>query len=168
MQRRTLLTVGITAGTLLALVGGTLALLKPGRRDGQLSDAARAMFTAVARAVLGPLLPQAAAAQAQALQAHLDRLQGTIAGMPPAMQSELDELVTIVASAPGRLALVGLRADWPSATDAEVSAALQGLRESSLALRQQAFHALRNITNASYFADRSTWSAIGYPGPRAL
>ena len=160
--------VGITAGTLLALVGGTLALLKPGRRDGQLSDAARAMFTAVARAVLGPLLPQGAAAQAQALQAHLDRLQGTIAGMPPAMQSELDELVTIVASAPGRLALVGLRADWLSATDAEVSAALQGLRESSLALRQQAFHALRNITNASYFADRSTWSAIGYPGPRAL
>lgn len=168
MQRRTLLKVGITAGTLLALVGGTLALLKPGRRDGQLSDAARAMFTAVARAVLGPLLPQAAAAQAQALQALLDRLQGTIAGMPPAMQSELDELVTIVASAPGRLALVGLRADWLSATDAEVSAALQGLRESSLALRQQAFHALRNITNASYFADRSTWSAIGYPGPRAL
>lgn len=168
MQRRTLLKVGITAGTLLALVGGTLALLKPGRRDGQLSDAARAMFTAVARAVLGPLLPQGAAAQAQALQAHLDRLQGTIAGMPPAMQSELDELVTIVASAPGRLALVGLRADWLSATDAEVSAALQGLRESSLALRQQAFHALRNITNASYFADRSTWSAIGYPGPRAL
>ena len=168
MQRRTLLKVGITAGTLLALVGGTLALLKPGRRDGQLSDAARAMFTAVARAVLGPLLPQAAAAQAQALQAHLDRLQGTIAGMPPAMQSELDELVTIVASAPGRLALVGLRADWLSATDAEVSAALQGLRESSLALRQQVFHALRNITNASYFADRSTWSAIGYPGPRAL
>ena len=160
--------VGITAGTLLALVGGTLALLKPGRRDGQLSEAARAMFIAVARAVLGPLLPQGAAAQAQALQAHLDRLQGTIAGMPPAMQSELDELVTIVASTPGRLALVGLRADWLNATDAEVSAALQGLRESSLALRQQVFHALRNITNASYFADRSTWSAIGYPGPRAL
>ena len=40
------------------------------------------------------------------------------------------------------------------------------MRESSLALRQQAFHALRDITNASYFADRSTWAAIGYPGPR--
>ena len=94
-------------GTLLALVGGTLALLRPGRRDGKLTDAGRTMFTAVARAVLGALLPQA-------------------------------------------------------------TAALQGMRESSLALRQQAFHALRDISNGSYFADSSTWRAIGYPGPRVL
>ena len=27
---------------------------------------------------------------------------------------------------------------------------------------------LRDITNGAYFADRSTWAAIGYPGPREL
>lgn len=168
MQRRTLLTVGIVTGALLAVAGGTVALLSPGRRDGKLTEAGRTMFAAVARAVLGPLLPQGATVQAQMLQAHLDRVQATIGGMPPAMQAELDELVTIVSSAPGRLALVGLGANWAIATDAQVTAALQGMRASTLALRQQAFHALRDITNASYFADPATWAAIGYPGPRAL
>ena len=168
MQRRTLLTVGLVAGTLLALVGGALALMQPARRDGKLGRAARLAMTAVARAVLGPLLPQAAEAQATALQAHVGRVEAAIAGLPPSLQNEVDELLTIVASAPGRLALVGLADDWHSASDAQVTLALQGMRESSLALRQQAFHALRDISNGAYFADESTWRAIGYPGPRVL
>jgi hypothetical protein len=168
MQRRTLLSVGIAAGMLLALAGGTLALLKPGSRDGVLTASGRSMFTAVAQAVLASTLPEDPAARAKALDGHLARVQATIAGMSPAMQAELDELITIVGSAPGRLALVGLRGDWSSASVAEVTAALQGMRESTLAVRQQAFHALRDLTNASYFADASTWQAVGYPGPRVL
>lgn len=166
MQRRTLLTVGLAGGTMLALVGGTLALLRPGRRDGVLTTSGRSMFTAVAQAVLASTLPADPHERARALEAHLVRVQGTIAGMPPNIQAELDELVTIVGSAPGRLALVGLRSDWSSASMAEVTAALQSMRGSSLALRQQAFHALRDITNGSYFADPSTWQAVGYPGQR--
>ena len=168
MQRRTLLAVGLVAGTLLALVGGTLALMQPARREGKLSNAARLAMTAVAKAVIGPLLPQSAAAQATALLAHVGRVEATIAGLPPSLQAEVDELLTIVASAPGRLALVGLTDGWHSASEAQVTAALQGMRQSSLALRQQAFHALRDISNGSYFADSSTWQAIGYPGPRVL
>lgn len=168
MQRRTLLTVGLATGALLAVAGGSLALITPARRDGKLTESARAMFTAVARAVLDTLLPSEPATQALALQGHLSRLQETIAGMPPAVQAELDELVTIAASAPGRLLLVGLRSDWDSAPVAEVALALGDMRDSSLALRQQAFHALRDLTNGAYFADRSTWPAIGYPGPREV
>ena len=119
-------------------------------------------------AVLDSLLPSEPAAQVQALEGHLSRLQDTIAGMPPAMQAELDELLTIAASAPGRLALVGLISSWGSAPVPEVALALQGMRDSSLALRQQAFHALRDLTNGAFFADRSTWPAIGYPGPREV
>jgi hypothetical protein len=37
-----------------------------------------------------------------------------------------------------------------------------------MALRQQVFHALRDLTNAAYFADASTWAAIGYPGQQAV
>jgi len=160
--------VGLVAGTLLALVGGTLALTQPARRAGRLSDTARTTLTAVAKAVIGPLLPQAAEAKALALQAHVGRVEATIAGLPPALQMEVDELLTIVSSVPGRFALVGLTDSWQTASDAQVTAALQGMRESSLALRQQAFHALRDISNGAYFADRSTWQAIGYPGPRVL
>lgn len=168
MQRRTLLTVGIATGTLLALAGGTLALLKPGRREGVLTASGRSMFAAVAQAVLASTLPDDPGARAKALEGHLVRVQATIAGMPPSMQAELDELVTIVGSAPGRLALAGLRSDWAGASVADVTAALQGMRESSLAVRQQAFHALRDLTNGAYFADPSTWQAVGYPGPRVL
>ena len=35
----------------------------------------------------------------------------------------------------------------------------------ALALRQQAYHALRELTNAAYYADASAWRTLGYPGP---
>ncbi len=168
MQRRTLLTLGVVGAAALAFAGGTLALVQPARRNAAFTEPAQDLLRAVARAVLGDLLPVEPTAQATALTAHLARLQATIAGMPTAMQAEVDELLTIVSSAPGRRALVGLAQAWATAPTADVSAALQGMRLSSLALRQQAFHALRDLTNAAYFADRSTWSAIGYPGPLDL
>jgi hypothetical protein len=167
MKRRTLL-LGAGTGTLVALAGGTLALLSPGLEQGRLSMRGREMFSAVARGVLADLLPAEPAAKSRAVQAHLQRLDDTIAGLPPALQAEIDELVTLLASMPGRLLLARLRTDWPQAGDAELQAMLQGLRVSSLALRQQIYHALRNLTNAAYFADASTWQAIGYPGPNPV
>jgi hypothetical protein len=168
MQRRTLLKVGIGAGVLLSLAGGTLALLQPARRDGRLTPAAQTMIAALARAVLAGLLPSGATEQATALQGLVQRIEQTIAGMPPAMQAEVDELLTIAASAPGRIGLLGLTPGWAEASNEQVTQALQALRTSSLGLRQQAFHALRDIINAAWFADSATWASIGYPGPRAL
>lgn len=160
--------MGVAAGTLLALGGGTLALLRPGLKNGRLSSTGREVFAAVAQAVLDTLLPADPAARARAIQAHLDRLDDTIAALPPAVQAEIGELATLLASAPGRLALTGLATDWPQAPTAEIQAMLQRLRLSSLAVRQQLYHALRNLTNGAYFADASTWPAIGYPGPRPV
>lgn len=168
MRRRTLLTLGAVSAAALAVAGGSLALVHPARRNAAFSEAAQDMLRAVARAVLGSLLPADQAAQTAALAGFLTRLQATIAGMPSAMQAEVDELLTIVSSAPGRRVLVGLAPTWSEAPTPAVAAAMQNMRLSSLALRQQAFHALRDLTNAAYFADPSTWSAIGYPGPRDL
>jgi len=168
MQRRTLLKVGIATATLLALAGGTLALLRPARTGGRLTPGAQAMFAALARAVLGALLPPEPARQAHALQGLVQRLEATITGMPPAMQAEVDELLTIAASAPGRYALLGVSSAWDAAGVDELTQALQALRVSNLALRQQAFHALRDIINAAWFAEPATWAAIGYSGPRAM
>lgn len=166
MQRRTLLTVGAIGATALAVAGGGLALIQPARREGAFAEPAQQMLRAVARAVLSSLLPAGAAEEGSALTAYLARLQATIAGMPAAMQGEVDELLTIVSSAPGRRLLVGLASPWAEAPTPAVAAALQDMRLSPLALRQQAFHALRDLTNGAYFADRSAWPAIGYPGPR--
>ena len=168
MKRRTLLSLGVLGATVLAVTGGALALIQPARRNETFSEPAKLMLAAVARAVLADLMPTEGDAGAKAMQELQQRLQTTISGMPAAMQAEVDELLTIVSSAPGRRALVGLSEPWETAPTSEVAAALQDMRNSSLALRQQAFHALRDLTNAAYFADPGAWAAIGYPGPREL
>ncbi len=165
MERRTLLKIGLLSGTVLTLAGGGLALWRPGLRDGQLTEAGREVFAAIARAVLDGTLPTEPGAHMAAVAAYLDRLDATLAGFAPATQAELGDLVTLLASPPGRLALVGLTVDWPLATTAQLQSMLQDLRLSSLALRQQTYHALRDLTNAAYFADPGSWPGIGYDGP---
>lgn len=168
LRRRTLLAAGVTAGAALALAGGTLALLKPGLApDGRLAPAGREIFGAVARAVLAGLLPPPPAQEA-ALAGLLDRLDATLQGLPPALQSEVGEMLALLASPPGRVLLAGLRSDWATADAAELTEMLQALRYSSLALRQQLYRALRDLVNAAWFADPAAWSPIGYPGPLKL
>lgn len=168
MQRRTLLSVGAVTGVLLGLTGTTIAMLRPGRREARFTPSGRALFAAIADSVLGSLLPLSAGARIAAIAAHITRVEATIAGLPPHMQTEIDELITIIGSSPGRLGLARLTTDWTTATQDQVSAALTSMQRSSVSIRQQAFHALRDITNGSYFADPSTWPAIGYPGARPV
>ncbi len=165
MQRRTLLRLGLGSAALIAVVGGGVALMQPALRNGQLTASGRGVFSAVARAVLDGSLPAAPAAQQAALTAHLSRLDSAIAAFPAATQAELSQLLSLLASAPGRIGLMGLTADWDVATVPQIQAAMQGLRTSSLALRQQTYHALRDLTNAAFYADAEAWKLMGYPGP---
>ena len=160
--------LGIGAAAVLAIAGGGLALLRPGWSGGRLSADANVVMRAVARAVLDGNLPADAMAREAALHGHLQRLSATIAGFPAATQDELSQLLALLASPPGRMLLAGLQAPWAEATIEQLSASLQDMRTSSIALRQQAFHALRDLTNAAYFADPGTWPMLGYPGPTAI
>jgi hypothetical protein len=168
MRRRQLLVVGALTGTLLGIAGLTLLWVQPARMQGRLSGPGREMLARIADAVLDEALPVGAEPRAAAIALHLTRLEDTVAGMPPAMQDEVDQLFTILATAAGRAGLFGLVTPWTRATRAEVQQALQTLRTSSLALRQQTFHALRDLTNAAYFADKDAAQWLGYPGPRVL
>jgi hypothetical protein len=168
MKRRTLIKLGLVGGAVLAVAAGSLALIQPARREGKLTARGREVFAALALVVLDGWLPAEPALRAPAVQAHLDRVEATLAALPPALQAEVDELFTVLGSTAGRLALTGLRSDWSVATLAELTAALQGMLESSLAVRQQAFHAMRDLTNGSYMADPAAWVAIGYPGQRPI
>lgn len=168
MQRRTLLTLGLVSGTALALAGAGAAVWTPGWRDGRLSEPARALFAAVARAVLDGVLPADPAVQAVALKGHLERLEVAIAGLPPATRAELSDLLALLCTAPGRWALAGLGSPWPEAGKAEIQAALQAMRVAGSEVRRQVYQALRDLSNAAWFADAGTWSALGYPGPYRL
>jgi hypothetical protein len=168
MQRRTLLKLGVGAAALLAVAGGALSLLRPGLVQGRLTASGFEVFRAVARAVLDGSLPVGAAEKKAALEAHLQRVDAAIAAFPAATHKELSQLLALLASAPGRIGLAGLHSTWPQASVAELQQALQGLRTSPLALRQQVYAALRDLTNGAFYADPTAWDLLGYPGPRLL
>ncbi len=168
MQRRSLLKIGIGTAALLVVAGGGFGLIRPGLSGGQLSPHAEGIFRAVAAAVLDKSLPALQSQRDAQLQAHLQRLNATVAAFPVATRRELSQLLALLASAPGRSLLAGLSTDWADATTDEVQASLQTMRRSSLKLRQQVYHALRDLTNAAYYADPIAWPLMGYPGPVAL
>jgi hypothetical protein len=168
MQRRTLLKLGLVSSAVLAVAGGAAALIQPGLDNGRLTAAGREVFAAIGRAVLDVTLPAEASQRALAMSALLDRIDILVAGLPTHAQAELSQLLALLASGAGRLALAGLSEPWPTATVAEVTTALQGMRLSGLAMKQQAYAALHDLTAGAYFSDASTWQILGYPGPLAI
>ncbi len=149
----------------LAVGGGALALIEPGLKNARLTASARTVLTAAGRAMLDGSLPADAGARAQALEGLLTRLDALVGALPAHAQAELSQLLALLASAPGRLGLAGLRSAWPDASVADIQSALQGMRFSKLSLTQQAYHALHDLVGGAYFSDASTWPQLGYPGP---
>ncbi|AVO42788.1 hypothetical protein [Simplicispira suum] len=168
MQRRSLLKLSLVSGVVLALAGGAAVLLQPGLEQGRLSASARELFTSLGRAILQGTLPADAQARSRALAGMVDRMDALVANLPPTVQAELSQLVGLLCTAPGRLGLAGLVPAWADASEAQVQAALESMRFSSLTLRQQAYLALHEMVGGAYFSDESTWASVGYPGPLVL
>lgn len=164
-SRRALLALGAGAALALAVAGGGAWLWRPGFGGGRLTPDGRAVFRAVARVVLEGSLPEEADARERALDAHLGQLELVVAGLPPPTRSELSRLLALLSVAPGRRWLTGLRADWGEASVQEVEAALRRMRAGADSLRQQAYHALRDLTNAAFYGRPESWPLLGYPGP---
>lgn len=165
MQRRTLLKLGAVSAVVLIVAGGATALLQPGLQGGKLTTAGQGIFASVAHAILDGTLPEEPQVRKMALAGLLTRIDGLAQAFPPHVQAELSQLLGLLATAMGRRTLAGLPADWPNASLDEVQQALQSMRLSRLALRQQTYHALHDIVGAAYFSDDSTWATLGYPGP---
>lgn len=168
MQRRGFLKLGLASAAVLAVAGGAVALLQPGLAGGRLTAPAREVFASAGRAVLDGSLPAEPAAQQAAVQGLLDRIDVLVAALPPHAQDELSQLLSLLATAPGRRMLAGLGTGWHEASVAQVQAALQEMRVSAVALRQQAYLALHDIANGAYFSEPATWGQLGYPGPRSV
>jgi hypothetical protein len=115
--------------------------------------------------VLDGSLPAGAGAQREALASHLERMNSTLRALAPPAQRQIFDLLALLAMPPGRLVFAALATDWPYADAAQIQSALRSMRTSKILLRRQAYHALRDLTHAAYFADSSTWKQLGYPGP---
>ena len=168
MQRRTLLKLGIGSAIVLAVAGGAVSLIQPGLVNGKLSDSAKLVLKRVAQAILAGTLPTDATAQEASLQALLQRADVFISTLPDPVQAELSQLFSLLPTAAGRLGIVGLTASWETATVAQTTAALQSMRISGIALRQQAYLGLHDMVCAPYFSGEESWKVLGYPGPIAV
>ena len=168
MQRRTLLTLGVASAALLAVIGGAAALIQPGLYHGSLTPSGREVFRAVAVGILDKTLPERGDAKEQTLAALMDRIDALVGTLPSHAQAELSQLLSILATSAGRRALAGLNTPWASASATELQTALQAMRLSSLAVRQQAYAALHDITASAYFSEPATWQLLGYPGPLVI
>lgn len=165
MRRRSWLKLGVGGAAVLVVGGGVLSLMEPGLRQGRLGPPGRAVFTHVGRALLDGSLPAQPDQFAAALGSLLDRIDALVAALPSHAQQELSQLLALLASGAGRRALAGLSSDWAASSTADIQAALQTMRTSSLGLRRQAYQALHDIAGAAYFSGHETWALIGYPGP---
>ena len=168
MKRRSLLAASLGGALTLALASDGVAWIRTGLSSGRLSADAVEVMTAVGSAVLDGCLPNSRAERQDALTALLGRLEGVISAFSAATQAELSQLLALLSAPPGRMIFAGLSGPWPEANLGQIQRALESMRLSKLAVRQQAYHALRDLTNAAYFADPQAWPLMGYPGPRPL
>jgi hypothetical protein len=147
------------AALVLAAGGGIAALWQPGLRNGKLTGPARRQLGALALALLDGQLRE------PELPAHLNAFETSLGNFPPAVQAELQQLMDLLANGAGRALLIGHAGDLAALQREELTALLQAMRVSSLALRQQTYFALRELHGASFYAQPQHWAAIGYPGP---
>jgi hypothetical protein len=160
ISRRAFLTSGALAA--IALAGGGAVYRFSHRPAGFILDGeARAALAGIVPAMLAGALPDDAAA----IPAAVDRVHQAILGLPLATQKEIQDLFGLLALAPARRFLAGVPDGWSDANPAQVSAFLQRWRLHRWALLQVAYHALHDLVLGAWYADPSSWAAIGYPGP---
>lgn len=141
-------------------------MMAPGLADGgKLAGPGQRVFAAAARGLLDGVLPATPAARDAATHALLQRVDALVVALPPHAQAELSQLLALLDQPPGRRLLAELDTPWEDASVPALQRALQAMRSSSFSLRQQAYHALHDITSAAYFSDPSVWPILGYPGP---
>jgi hypothetical protein len=163
VSRRSFLKAGIAGAVMLAVAGGLYRALKAPSQLGKftLDGDAKSALAAIVAVMLKGTVPDSA----QGLESAIVRVQGAIAGLPLGTQKEIQDLFSLLTLAPTRRFLVGMPDSWSNAKSDDVAAFLQNWRTHRVSMLQSAYHALHDLIIGPWYADESTWAAIGYPGP---
>ena len=164
LTRRQFLKVGIASGAVLA-GAGWLHLRRgsaPAKGLQWLDERGRAIVGALAPVVLDGALP------AQALEEVVAAFDRAVAGLSPAVQEEIRQLLALLGIAAGRFIVAGVRSAWHEATPEEVAAFLRRWQSSRFDLLRAGYQALTQLLVAAWYGNAASWERIGYPGPPAL
>lgn len=163
VSRRSFLKVGLAGAVTLAVAGGLYRALKSPSPPGKftLDGDAKSALAAIVAVVLKGTLPDST----QSTEAAIVRVQDAIAGLPLITQKEIQDLFALLALGPTRRFLAGIPDHWSNAKPDDVAAFLQSWRTHRMSMLQSAYHALHDLIVGPWYEDKSTWAAIGYPGP---
>lgn len=171
VRRRVLLKVGVAGACLLALTRGLDREVfaqdeKPGSLDlKKLANKDAECIAALVPAVLMGALPDDPVARQVAINEVVEAFDRAVAGLSPAIQKELEELLSLLTFSPTRKFIAGVSKPWAEASEAEVSAFLGGWRHSRFALLQQGYQSLARLMIACWYGNPLSWGKIGYVGP---
>jgi hypothetical protein len=168
LSRRQVLKFGVAGGLLLIAAGAVRG--QRGYRASTGADRLEVLTESDGEvlAAIAPVILAGTGAAGARLAAIVGSIDRAVAGLPPHLQTEVKQLLALLASWPGRRLLAGVSAAWPQASPEDIAAFLERWRFSRWVLFQQAYHALHELVLAAWYARPDSWPAIGYPGPPAL
>lgn len=123
------------------------------------------LFRALLPAIASDLATADAATREARLTAAVKNIDGTIAAMDQNGRGELRKLLDLLASAPLRWAVAGVRSPWEQATPDAVRAFLARWRVSRFETLNAGGVVLVKLASVAYFVLPGTWAGSGYPGP---
>lgn len=168
ISRRTLLKAGVAGGAALLLARwlytSTTGPQSAPTRPGALDVPARSVVAAIAPVMLAGALP----ANEKLLQEVVAGVEQAIAGLPPAVRKEVDQLFALLSFAPTRALIAGVWSPWPQASPTSIRAFLDHWRDSRLALLRSAYGALHQLVFGAWYGNSHAWPTIGYAGPPSL
>jgi hypothetical protein len=137
---------------------GSLDLKKLANKDAE-------VIAALAPVILADSLPEDAVSRAVAINEVVEAFDRTVAGLSPAVQREVEELLSLLTMSFTRRFVVGLATPWNTAPEAEIRAFLERWRNHRFALLQQGYQALVRVMIACWYGNPLSWARIGYSGP---
>jgi hypothetical protein len=171
LSRRQFLKVGVAGALALAVTHSLDRRLfaqpaGPGSLDLKyLANKDAVVIAALAPAILAGALPEDAGARSIAINEVVEAFDRTIAGLSPAVQKEVDEMLSLLTFGPTRYFIAGISPSWERASEADVGQFLANWRNSRFALLQQAYQALVRLMIACWYGNPLSWARIDYPGP---
>jgi hypothetical protein len=173
-SRRQFLKVGIAGALALAatrsLDRNAFALVNPNSLRGSLdlknlANKDAEVIAALAPVILAGSLPDDIVSRQIAINEVVEAFDRTVAGLSPAVQREVEELLSLLTMPITRRFVVGISATWPNATEEEIKQFLERWRNHRFALLQQGYQALVRVMIACWYGNPLSWGKISYSGP---
>lgn len=173
-SRRQFLKVGIAGAFALAITRSldrnAFALVNPNSLRGSLdlknlANKDAEVIAALAPVILAGSLPDDVVSRQIAINEVVEAFDRTVAGLSPAVQREVEELLSLLTMPITRRFIVGISATWPNATEEEIKQFLERWRNHRFALLQQGYQALVRVMIACWYGNPLSWGKISYSGP---